>query len=268
MKNAATVGHEGRAPRTEARTSKKFYADRNAATVSRRLRDARARLEQLETSQVRKPSAELHFTHLPAAAGSTGAVLLAASQVEVRGRLQPASLTLSAGEKLLVTGSNGTGKSTLLEVLTGRLEPDAGSVSRPRSLRIGYLGQDDDAVAGRTVRQHLHAAEGAGRGSEDPGTGPEAKPAEVPELFGLIHPRDLDRPLELLSRGQLRRVMLAALLLESPELLVLDEPTNHLALVTATRLEAALQDWNGAVLIASHDRWLRSRWQGEVLSLP
>ena len=193
---------------------------------------------------------------------------LAASQVEVRGRLQPASLTLSAGEKLLVTGANGTGKSTLLEVLTGRLEPGAGSVSRSRSLRIGYLGQDDDAVAGRTVRQHLHAAEGAGRGSEDPGARSEAGLAEVPELFGLVHPRDLDRPLELLSRGQLRRVMLAALLLESPELLVLDEPTNHLALVTATRLEAALQDWNGAVLIASHDRWLRSRWQGEVVSLP
>ncbi|MGO1355077.1 MAG: ABC transporter ATP-binding protein, partial [Brachybacterium tyrofermentans] len=66
---------------------------------------------------------------------------------------------------------------------------------------------------------------------------------------------------------QLRRVMLAALLLDPPELLVLDEPTNHLALVTATRFEKALEDWGGTVLIASHDRWLRSRWQGEVLAL-
>lgn len=62
--------------------------------------------------------------------------------------------------------------------------------------------------------------------------------------------------------------MLTAVLLEPPELLVLDEPTNHLALLTATRLEAALEGWAGTVLIASHDRWLRRRWQGEVLELP
>jgi macrolide transport system ATP-binding/permease protein len=61
--------------------------------------------------------------------------------------------------------------------------------------------------------------------------------------------------------------MLAAVLLDPPELLILDEPTNHLALVTATRLEAALAGWEGTVLIASHDRWLRSRWEGEVLEL-
>lgn len=293
-KDAAQVGHVDRAPRTEARASKKFYSDRNARTVSRRLRDARARLEQLEVEQVRKPTAELHFTHLPQASGgsgrdtggpgrdagrpgratggsgratggsgpgTSGGVLLAASDIQVVGRLAPISLTLSAGEKLLITGANGTGKSTLLQVVTGLLEPSAGSVSRPRSLRIGYLGQDDDPVPGRTVRQHLQIAAGDGTPASS------AKSDVGPELFGLVHPRDLDRPLDLLSRGQLRRVMLAALLLDPPELLVLDEPTNHLALVTATRLEAALQEWDGAVLIASHDRWLRSRWQGHTLAL-
>ena len=267
VKDAAQVGHAGRGPRTEARASKKFYADRNAKTVSRRLRDARARLEQLEDEQVRKPPAELHFTRLPVATGGAGTVLLAATQVAVEDRLDPVSLSLSAGEKLLITGANGSGKSTLLDVLTGRLQPTTGSVSRPRSLRIGYLGQDDEAIPGRTVRQHLGAAASAGEGADAAATEPDPDSREVPELFGLVHPRDLDRPLELLSRGQLRRVMLAGLLLEGPELLVLDEPTNHLALVTATRLEAALQEWGGAVLIASHDRWLRSRWQGELLAL-
>ena len=267
VKDAAQVGHTGRGPRTEARASKKFYADRNAKTVSRRLRDARARLEQLEDEQVRKPPAELHFTRLPVATGGAGTVLLAATKVAVEDRLDPVSLSLSAGEKLLITGANGSGKSTLLDVLTGRLQPTTGSVSRPRSLRIGYLGQDDEAIPGRTVRQHLGAAASAGEGADAAATGPDPDSREVPELFGLVHPRDLDRPLELLSRGQLRRVMLAGLLLEGPELLVLDEPTNHLALVTATRLEAALQEWGGAVLIASHDRWLRSRWQGELLAL-
>lgn len=259
VKDSASVGHEGAGPRTEARASKKFYADRNAAVVSRRLRESRARLAQLEQTQVRRPPAELQLTHLPDAASSTahGTVQLAVSEVAVTGRLDPTSFTLSVGERLLVTGVNGSGKSTLFDVIVGRLAADSGTVDHPRSLRIGHLGQDDEAVPGRTVRQHLHAAAGTAGERED----------AVPELFGLVAPRDLDRPLELLSRGQLRRVMLAAVLLDPPELLVFDEPTNHLALLTATRLEEALQDWEGTVLIASHDRWLRSRWQGEVLEL-
>ena len=146
------------------------------------------------------------------------------------------------------------GEPALLDVVAGRLAPTSGTVNRPRSLRIGHLGQDDEPVPSRTVGAHLRAA--AGSDGE-----------EVPELFGLVHPRDLARPFRTLSRGQLRRVMLAAVLLDPPELLILDEPTNHLALVTATRLEAALADWPGTVLLASHDRWLRSRWEGEVLEL-
>ena len=259
IEDSATVGHEGAAPRTEARASKKFYADRNATVVSRRLRESRARLAQLEQDQVRKPPAELHLTHLPAApgGGSRGGVQLALSEVAVEGRLSTTSFSLSAGERLLITGANGSGKSTLLETIAGRLGPTSGTVDRPRGLRIGHLGQDDQAIPGRTVGAHLRAAAGFAPGEED----------AVPELFGLVHPRDLGRPLERLSRGQLRRVMLAAVLLDPPELLVLDEPTNHLALVTATRLEAALAQWEGTVLIASHDRWLRSRWEGEVLEI-
>ena len=163
-------------------------------------------------------------------------------------------LDVAAGEAVGVVGPNGSGKSTLLDVVAGRLAPSAGTVGRPRSLRIGHLAQDDDPVPGRTVGAHLREAAGL-------------EGEEVPELFGLVHPRDLARPLTDLSRGQLRRVMLAAVLLDPPELLLLDEPTNHLALVTATRLESALADWGGTVLLASHDRWLRRSWNGRHLHL-
>lgn len=249
------------ASRAEVKMARKFFADRNAARVSRHVRDAERRIETLEREQIRKPPAELHFSGLPSArATSTGGVLLAASSVAVAERLAPTSLALSAGEKLLITGPNGCGKSTLLAVLVGMLDPDAGTVQRPASLRIGLLAQDEatpgDAEA-RSVRDILLAA--AGRGPEDRDS--------VPDLFGLVHPRDLDRPLAELSRGQRRRVELAAILTDPPELLVLDEPTNHLALDLATRLERELQDWPGTVLIASHDRWLRRRWRGEELAL-
>ncbi|WP_062947464.1 ABC-F family ATP-binding cassette domain-containing protein [Brachybacterium sp. sponge] len=252
-RDAHTLGRESHS-RAEVKIARKFFADRNAVRVSRHVRDAEQRLAQLEQDQVRKPPAELELTHLPDAPRGAGQVQLALADVAVEGRLAPVSLALSAGEHLLVTGANGSGKSTLLDVVAGRLAPTSGTVSRPRSLRIGHLRQDDEPVPGRTVGAHLRRAAGL---EED----------EQPELFGLVHPRDLARPLETLSRGQLRRVMLAAVLLDPPELLILDEPTNHLALVTATRLEAALADWGGTVLIASHDRWLRRRWDGELLEL-
>ncbi|WP_327230519.1 ATP-binding cassette domain-containing protein [Brachybacterium nesterenkovii] len=156
-----------------------------------------------------------------------------------------------------MTGANGSGKSTLLSVLTGALAPDAGTVQRPGALRIGHLAQDEALDPGATARSLLLAA--AGRDPDDRD--------EAPELFGLIHPRELDRPLGELSRGQVRRAVLAALLADPPELLVLDEPTNHLALDLAVRLEDATQHWPGTVIVASHDRWLRRRWQGRTLAL-
>ena len=85
--------------------------------------------------------------------------------------------------------------------------------------------------------------------------------------FGLLEPRDLSRPLSSLSVGQQRRVQLAGLLADPPELLLLDEPTNHLSLTLATALEADIPRYPGTVVVASHDRWLRQRWRGEVLHL-
>ncbi|PWH06563.1 ABC transporter ATP-binding protein [Brachybacterium endophyticum] len=252
VRDEHSVGHEGRGPRTEARASKKFYADRNAAVVSRRVRDAERRLEELESSQIRRPPAELHFTGVPTSTRrrTQGEVLLSAAGAAVAGRLTATSLSVSAGEKLLITGPNGSGKSTLLAVLAGLLEPDAGSISVVRDR--GLLAQDEEIDEDTTVRRLL-------------GGTPEDE--HVPDLMGLVHPRDLDRPLGELSRGQQRRAALAGLLAAPPSLLLLDEPTNHLSLDLATRLERAVQDWEGTVVIASHDRWLRRRWTGRTLEL-
>lgn len=173
--------------------------------------------------------------------------------------LDGVSLGLGAGEVIGVVGRNGDGKSTLLKILTGALEPDSGRVTQTGSVSIGTLSQAEHITPGRTVRDiivdgepdHVWAADSYRR-------------AVVTELLADI---DLDADTARLSGGERRRVGLVALMLGHHDLLVLDEPTNHLALVTATRLEAALQEWGGAVLIASHDRWLRSRWQGELLAL-
>lgn len=290
LADSHTVGHEGRGPRSEARISKKFYSDRNATVVSRRVRDLERRLDELERRQIRKPPAELHFTGIPTAStrngeGADGSVLLAVSRAGVSGRLAPVSLTLTAGEKLLVTGANGSGKSTLLRLLAGHLEPTSGTVNTTADIRL--LAQDEDVDEDVTVRRALagsgvtdaagsriHASATPGVGSDTSGTvalgpgtpGTEDRVAE--ELMGLVHPRDLDRRLGELSRGQQRRVALTGILRRPPAVLLLDEPTNHLSLDLATRLERALQEWEGTVVVASHDRWLRRRWQGRTLHLP
>ncbi|WP_454299990.1 ABC-F family ATP-binding cassette domain-containing protein [Salana multivorans] len=259
-----SVGHAGRAPRTEARASKKFYADRNAAVVSRRVNDVRQRLEELEQEQVRKPPPWRWFAGLDAAASRSGGrrswsgPVLSAGEVSVAGRLAPASLTVSAGERWLVTGPNGSGKSTLLAVLAGALAPSAGSVQRPGAVRVGLLTQevDLDVPASTPVREAYELLVGA-----------EVAERVPLETFALLHGRDLTRPVGTLSVGQQRRLALAVVLGDPPDVLLLDEPTNHLSLLLVTQLEASIERYPGAVVIASHDRWLRRDWTGRTLRL-
>ncbi|MHA7262199.1 ABC-F family ATP-binding cassette domain-containing protein [Arthrobacter sp. TMN-37] len=262
------VGHERWTPRSEARVSAKFYSDRNAKTVSRRVNDARARLEDLEERQIRKPPQQLRFRGLTAGGGPgagrhRSGTVLSASRAAVAGRLAATSLALAAGEKWLITGPNGSGKSTLLHLLAGELLPTSGTVDAAASLRVGLLTQDVDLPdphrrgSGRTTRQAYEDLLG------------EERAARMPlGSFGLIAPRDENRPVDVLSVGQQRRLALAVLLAGPPEVLLLDEPTNHLSLFLATQLEAAIPGYPGTVVVASHDRWLRRTWKGQRLSLP
>ncbi|MDK7741579.1 ATP-binding cassette domain-containing protein [Helcobacillus massiliensis] len=250
------VGHTDWTPRSETRMAKKFYADRNAAVVSRRVNDARQRLDDLEENQIRRPAEELQFTGIPPGRTLSGP-LVSAAQAAVEGRLQPTSFTLAAGEKLLVTGSNGSGKSTLLHAIAGRCAPTSGSLTLLGGVSVGLLTQDAaPADLHRRVADVYADAVGEERAERMPLT-----------RFGLIRPRDLTRDLGALSVGQRRRLDLAVLLADPPDVLLLDEPTNHLSLDLVTALEDAISEADGCIIVASHDRWLRRRWQGRTLAL-
>ena len=165
----------------------------------------------------------------------------------VRPLLDTVSLGISVGERVGVVGRNGDGKTTLLEVMTGLEEPDAGRVSRTRGVEIGYLHQGDELVDTHSVREAVLG------GREDHEWAADSTMREVVEelLAGVT----LDRAVVGLSGGERRRCALAALLLSRHDLIVLDEPTNHLDVEAVAWLAAHLISLPSALIVVTHDRW-------------
>ncbi len=164
--------------------------------------------------------------------------------------LDDLSLGLSRGDVIGVVGRNGDGKSTLLGILTGSVEPDSGTVTRTGSVSIGGLAQAETARDGQTVRDIAVD----GRPDHVWASDPQARPI-VEQMLADI---DLDALMADLSGGERRRVALVALMLGGHDLLVLDEPTNHLDVEAVSWLASHLrhlQSRGVAMLIVSHDRW-------------
>jgi macrolide transport system ATP-binding/permease protein len=241
----------GRGPRDNDKFVTKFKGARVERTVARRIHDAERRLEVAERETLPRPPAPLR---LRARLGGRGGAV-EVGDLRVDGRLALDRLSLGAGGRLLVTGANGSGKSTLLCVLAGRLRARSGSIRVTG--RVGLLDQDTRFTRpGVTAQEAYAGAVGVERAEEVP-----------LRSLGLLPPSAQDSPVGALSIGQQRRLALAVLLADPPDLLLLDEPTNHLSLTLVTELEEALRTATGTVVIASHDRWLRRGWDGETLVL-
>ncbi|WP_022890362.1 ABC-F family ATP-binding cassette domain-containing protein [Agromyces italicus] len=228
-----------------------------------RIRNAKARMSRLLAEPVAAPPKPLSFRAFDlartpgdeAADTPAAAPLLVLSGVRVAGASVD-DLVLAPGGRLLITGRNGIGKTSLLRVITGELRADAGTVRA--TPRIGHLRQQSAIPPSRRTLLEAYAA-----GIREDLTTAEGRLMPL----GLFHPRDLAVPVGALSYGQRRRLELALLVSEPHELLLLDEPTNHLSPDLVEDLEGALETFTGAVVLVSHDRLLRERFGGERLDL-
>ncbi len=161
---------------------------------------------------------------------------------------------VAVGDRIGVMGRNGEGKSTLLALIDGTETPDAGSVTRRRGLHVGRLGQGDELPVRGTAGEALADEAALAAWSREAG-----RRAVLDGLLGGVSlgrfPRGADTPLKGLSGGERRRIALARLLLEAPELLLLDEPTNHLDIEAISWLAGHLRNRAGALMVVTHDRW-------------
>ncbi|MDQ6825763.1 MAG: ABC-F family ATP-binding cassette domain-containing protein [Candidatus Eremiobacteraeota bacterium] len=165
-------------------------------------------------------------------------------------------LNVQQGERLAIVGPNGAGKSTLLRIIAGNLEPDGGAVRYNPATRMAYYAQN------------AHDQLDARRSAVDAVLGTAAAtPEEARALLGQmrISGDAADKPVGDFSGGERRRIMLACLMARKADVLLLDEPTNDLDIESREALESVLEEYQGALVLVSHDRYLLARLSDRVL---
>jgi ATP-binding cassette, subfamily F, member 3 len=222
---------------------------RYKATKARQVQSRIKRIEKMERVE-RDPRDTRTLGFSFGTAERTGRVVLELEhgRLEVPGRvlLEDGDFWLERGEHVSLVGPNGVGKTTLIEALVGRREPDGGRLRVGHNVKLGYLTQHAEDLGTRGTA--LEAAQRA--------TG--LTPGKARALLGrfLFSGEEAEKPLDGLSGGERRRLSLAILVASGANALVLDEPTNHLDLDAREALEDALDAFDGAVLLVSHDRAL------------
>lgn len=166
------------------------------------------------------------------------------------------SFSVAEGQRIGLIAQNGTGKSTLLSVLTGKEGKDGGEIIMKKDLKIGYLEQKTQFDENESVLDACFNHQG------DP-----QKVLKAKQILTMLHIEDLDQPMGQLSGGQQKRVALANVLITEPELFILDEPTNHLDLEMVEWLESYLSRGNKTLLMVTHDRFFLDRVCNSILEL-
>jgi ATP-binding cassette subfamily F protein uup len=199
------------------------------------------------------------------------------------------NIGVALGQKVALVGVNGSGKSTLLKILAGKVKPDGGQVATSKDITIGFLDQDPEFVAGQKVSEALFNPNSevvkAIRAYEESLENPENESAfqkamermealnawdydqRVKQIVSYMGIQNQEQTVDTLSGGQKKRVAMARVLIDLPDLLIMDEPTNHLDLDTIEWLEGFLSTQNTTLLLVTHDRYFLDKVCTEIVEL-
>ena len=255
QRDSTVVGHARFKPRTEIRMAQKYYADRAQTVSKRRINDDSRRLSVLAAHEVPKPRYDQGGFSFPRAMRTTTGgtsphphamgIALAVRGASVEGRLAPTSFEARYGEHLLVAGPNGSGKTTLLEWIA-RGAPSGAHGCIDATSRVVLVPQVLPRPGDPLIPENAWYL----------GIGEAGK--------GFVPPAAWNRPLGELSAGNQRRAQLAFAARADAQILVIDEPTNYLDLNALESLEETMREWEGTLVISTHDEWLITRWWGRL----
>lgn len=179
--------------------------------------------------------------------------------------IQDFTYAFNPQERVGIIGGNGAGKSTLMNIIAGRVEPDVGSVEIGSTIHIGYFDQHSEDLAlnpNQRVIEYLKDVAELVQTAD----GSVITASQMLERF-LFPPNQQYAPIHKLSGGEKRRLFLLRVLMSAPNVLILDEPTNDLDVQTLAVLEEYLEDFNGCVLIVSHDRYFLDRTVDTIFAI-
>ncbi|MDY2686076.1 MAG: ABC-F family ATP-binding cassette domain-containing protein [Selenomonadaceae bacterium] len=258
-----------RIEREEASEQKRQNFLRNELKWMRRGAQARstkqkARIERYEKVKAEKPDLDRSKVEIGLAGSRLGKTVIELDHVhyEAGGRtiVEDFTYTVLRHDRVAVLGRNGAGKSTLLDLIAGRLAPTSGTVKIGQTVKIGYFTQR--AVEMDERLRAIEYIEEAGRRIRL-ADGSEISASQLMERF-LFTGEMQWTPIARLSGGEKRRLFLLRILMSAPNVLLLDEPTNDLDLETMSVLEAFIDDFDGAILFVSHDRFFVDRLADKV----
>lgn len=190
-----------------------------------------------------------------------------AKSYEGRVLFEDFSYEFTPRDRIGIIGGNGAGKSTLMNIITGRIEPDRGQVDIGKTIHIGYFDQHSDTILDaldenqRVIEYIKEVAEVVTTAD-----GNKITASQMLEKF-LFPPDQQYAPIHKLSGGEKRRLFLLQVLMEAPNVLILDEPTNDLDVQTLAILEDYLENFNGCVIVVSHDRYFLDRTVEFILAI-